>query len=39
VHGRVEHDGPLVNVIGAKFRALDDLEGARELAHRSHDFR
>jgi error-prone DNA polymerase len=39
VHGRVEHNGPLVNVIGAKFKSLDERGGAGELEHRSHDFR
>jgi error-prone DNA polymerase len=39
VHGRVEFSGPLVNVIGAKFKSLDEQGGAGELAHRSHDFR
>lgn len=39
VYGRVEHNGPLVNVIGAKFKSLDELAGADELEHRSHDFR
>jgi error-prone DNA polymerase len=39
VHGRVEHNGPLVNVIAAKFKSLDDLGRASELEHRSHDFR
>jgi hypothetical protein len=39
VYGRVEHNGPLVNLIGARFKSLDDLAGAGDLAHRSHDFR
>jgi error-prone DNA polymerase len=39
VHGRVEHSGPLVNVIAAKFKSLDELGRASELEHRSHDFR
>jgi error-prone DNA polymerase len=39
VYGRVECNGPLVNVIGAKFKSLDGLGRAGELEHRSHDFR
>jgi error-prone DNA polymerase len=39
VHGRIEQNGPLVNVIGAKFKSLDELAGAEDFAHRSHDFR
>jgi error-prone DNA polymerase len=39
IHGRVEKNGPLVNVIAAKFKSLDELGGASELEHRSHDFR
>jgi error-prone DNA polymerase len=39
IHGRVEQNGPLVNVIAAKFKSLDELGRASELEHRSHDFR
>ncbi len=39
IYGRVEQNGPLVNVIATKFKSLDDLGRAAELEHRSHDFR
>ena len=39
IHGRVEQNGPLVNVIAAKFKSLDEIGRAGELEHRSHDFR
>jgi error-prone DNA polymerase len=35
VEGRFEREGPVLNVVGRRFRRLD----APALAHRSHDFR
>ena len=39
VYGRAERDGPLVNVVGERFKSLDAAQGSQTITHRSHDFR
>ena len=39
VYGSAERDGPLVALIAKKFKAMDNLDDAAELAYRSHNFR
>ena len=39
VYGSAERDGPLVALIAKKFKAMDNLDDAAELAYRAHNFR